>query len=73
MLFELIQGNVDVLVDAKAPRDPNEIFHGEMVGIFDGGLNEKGEPIARKVCPRKIFVTGSYTLIEFKGTISEED
>lgn len=72
MLFELIQGNVDVLVDAKAPRDPNEIFHGEMVGVFDGGLRE-GESIARKVCPRKIFVTGSYTLIEFKGPISEED
>ena len=73
MLFEVIQGSTDVIVDAKAPRNPEEIFHGEMVGIFKGDIDDNGVPIATKVSPRKFFVVGSYALIEFKGVLKEDE
>ena len=70
MLYNLIQGKIDVVVDTAPMRgDTNEVLHGIMIAVCDGGIDENGEDIARRVTPRKIVATGSYVLIEFKGTI----
>lgn len=71
MLLHVIQGEMEVIIDAKIPKESNEVLHGTLMGIIDGGYNDNLEPIVRKVAPRKFYVTGSYALIEYKGELRD--
>ena len=68
MLYNFKQGELDIVIETDAPLSDQTVLHGIMVGVCDGGIDENYEPICTRVAPRKFHATGSYSLIEFKGT-----
>ena len=71
MLYNFIQGNLNLIIETNVPNNSQDVLHGILVGICDGGIDNNFDPTYTRITPRNFYAVGPYTLIEISGELKK--